>query len=161
MDLYDISSTDGNNVYVSGGDFLNTEGVLLKGDKTGFHILKEGKTYYCIGAKGMWFDPRLKFFRMKFDRERKKSNIQFKHIFDEEVKTKSPEPLQFEKNRYKFLPKKYCSNLTIEFFGDYTVIYTGEDYGKLKEKPTLFVLKSKEIADGFKKLFQFMWDKSS
>jgi len=43
MDLYDISSTDGNNVYVSGGDFLNTEGVLLKGDKTGFHILKEGK----------------------------------------------------------------------------------------------------------------------
>ncbi|HLC90886.1 MAG TPA: helix-turn-helix domain-containing protein [Candidatus Nanoarchaeia archaeon] len=126
-----------------------------------FDILKEGKTYYCIGAKGMWFDPRLKFFRMKFDRERKKSNIQFKHIFDEEVKTKSPEPLQFEKNRYKFLPKKYCSNLTIEFFGDYTVIYTGEDYGKLKEKPTLFVLKSKEIADGFKKLFQFMWDKSS
>lgn len=123
-------------------------------------ILKEGKTYYCIGGKAMWFDPRLKFFRLKFDRERKKSNIHFKHIFDEDVKKKSPEPLQFEKNTSRFLPKKYCSNLTLEFFGDYTVIYTGEEYGKLKEKPMLFVLKSKQIADGFKKLFQFMWDKT-
>ncbi|MFH1276366.1 MAG: helix-turn-helix domain-containing protein [Candidatus Woesearchaeota archaeon] len=126
-----------------------------------FDILKEGKTYYCIGGKAMWFDPRLKYFRMKFDRERKKSNVQFKHIFDEEVKTKSPEPLKFEKNKYKFLPKKYCSNLTLEFFGDYTVIYTGNAYGKLKEKPNLFVIKSKEISEGFKKIFQFIWDKSS
>ncbi|MBI2572726.1 hypothetical protein HYV86_02610 [Candidatus Woesearchaeota archaeon] len=123
-----------------------------------FDILKEKKTYYCIGGKGMWFDPRLEFFRIKFDRERQKSKIKFRHIFDEEVKKKAPSPLDFEKNEYHFLPKKYCSKLTVEFFGDYTVIYTGQEYGKLKEKPTLFVLKSKEIADGFKKIFEFMWD---
>ncbi len=124
-----------------------------------FDILKEKKPYYCIGGKGMWFDPRLKFFRMKFDRERVKSNISFNHIFDEEMKKKIKDPLKFNKNNYKFLPKKYSSNLAIEFFGDYTVIYSGEEFGKLKEEPTVFVIKSKDISEGFKKIYQFMWDK--
>lgn len=94
----------------------------------------------------------------KFDRERKKSNICFKHIFDAEMKENIKEPLAFEKNEYRFLPKEYCSNLTFEFFGDYLVIYTGsKKFGKLKEEPTLFVLKSKEVAEGFRKLFDFMW----
>ncbi|MBT4604071.1 hypothetical protein HOC01_00390 [archaeon] len=123
-----------------------------------FQILKEKKPYYCIGGKGMWFDPRLRFFMPNFDRQRKESNICFKHIFDSEMKGKIKEPLQFEKNEYRFLPKKYCSNLTFEFFGDYLVIYTGKEFGKLKEKPTLFVLKSKEVTEGFKKIFDFMYD---
>lgn len=123
-----------------------------------FDILKEKKPYYCIGGKGMWFDPRLKYFRMKFDRERQKSNITFSHIFDEDMKKNIKDPLQFKKNVYKFLPKKYCSKMTMEFFGDYTIIYSGEEFGKLKEEPTVFVIKSKDISDGFKKLYQFMWD---
>ncbi len=122
-----------------------------------FDILKENKPYYCVGGKGMWFDPRLKYFLPKFDRERKKANISFKHIFDEKMRGKISEPLQFEKNVYRFLPKKYCSNLTFEFFGDYLVIYSGTS-GKLKEKPTLFVLKSKDVTEGFRKLFDFMWE---
>ena len=124
-----------------------------------FDILKEKKPYYCIGGKGMWFDERLKFFRMKFDRERQKSKISFNHIFDEEMKKRIKEPLKFKKNEFKFLPKKYCSKMTMEFFGDYTVIYSGEEFGKLKDEPTVFVIKSKEITEGFRKLYQFMWDK--
>ena len=124
-----------------------------------FDILKEKKPYYCIGGKGMWFDDRLKYFRLKFDRERQKSKVSFTHIFDEEMKIKTKEPLKFKSNTYKFLPKKYCSKLTIEFFGDQTVIYAGEEFGKLKEDPTVFVIKSKDITDGFKKIYQFIWDK--
>src|SRR3989338_484486 len=124
-----------------------------------FDILKEKQPYYCIGGKGMWFDERLKYFRMKFDRERQKSKVEFNHIFDEEMKTKTKQPLKFKNNTYKFLPKKYCSKLTMEFFGDYTIIYAGEEFGKLKEDPTVFVIKSKDIAEGFKKIYQFMWDK--
>jgi sugar-specific transcriptional regulator TrmB len=60
-----------------------------------FQILKEEKPYYCIGGKGLWFDPRLKFFMPKFDRQRKKSNICFKHIFDKKMKGKVKQPLQF------------------------------------------------------------------
>lgn len=124
-----------------------------------FDILKEKKTYYCVGGKGMWFDPRLQFFMPQFDRERQKSNIYFKHIFDAAMKGKVKEPLKFEKNEYRFLPKKYCSNLTFEFFSDYLVIYSGSGtYGRLKENPTVFVLKSKDVAEGFKKLFAFMYE---
>lgn len=123
-----------------------------------FDILKEKKPYYCIGAKGMWFDPRLKYFRLKFDRERKKAKIYYSHIFDEGMPKVITDPLKFEHGEYKFLPKKYCSKLTMEFFGDYVVIYSGEEFGKLKEEPTVFVIKSKDIAEGFKKLYQFVWD---
>ena len=123
-----------------------------------FDILKEKKPYYCIGAKGMWFDTRLKYFRLKFDRERKKSKIEYNHIFDEGMPKVINDPLKFERGTYKFLPKKYCSKLTIEFFGDYTIIYTGEEFGKLKEEPTVFVIKSKDVTEGFKKIYKFMWD---
>ena len=63
MDLYDIASVDGKNIYISGGDFQNTEGVLLNGDKTGFKILKEGrninadevfKPYFAGIGKTIW-----------------------------------------------------------------------------------------------------------
>ena len=123
-----------------------------------FDILKEKKPYYCIGAKGMWFDPRLKYFRLKFDREREKSKIKYSHLFDEGMPKVITDPLKFERGTYKFFPKKYCSNLTIEFFGDYTVIYSGEEFGKLKEEPTVFVIKSKDVSEGFKKIYEFMWD---
>lgn len=121
-------------------------------------ILKQKKTYYCIGGKGMWFDPRLKYFRMKFDRERKKSKILFHHIFDEGMEKKITEPLKFERSEFKFLPKKYCSKMSVEFFGDTTVVYSGEEFGKLKEEPTVFVIKSKDITEGFKKIYSFIWD---
>jgi len=124
-----------------------------------FDILKEKKPYYCIGGKGMWFDPRLKFFRMKFDRDRRKQEIEFNHIFDEGMPKKIKDPTMFEKNVYKFLPKKYCSNLNLEIFGEYTVIYASEEFGKLKDEPTVFVIKSKDVAEGFKKIYKFMWDK--
>ena len=123
-----------------------------------FDILKEKKNYYCIGGKGMWFDPRLKYFRLKFDRERNKSKIEYNHIFDEGMQKKIKDPLKFEDNKYKILPKKYCSKLTMEFFGDYVVIYSGEEFGKLKEEPNVFVIKSKDIADGFKNIYEFIWD---
>ena len=121
-------------------------------------ILKEKETYYSVGGKGMWFDPRLKFFMPNFNMERKKLNIHFKHIFDAEIEKKMTDPLNFEENEYRFLPKECCSNLSFEFFGDHLGVYTGRgEYGKLKEDPTIFVLKSKEITEGFKKLFDFMW----
>ena len=63
MDLYDIASVDGKNIFISGGDFQNTEGVLLNGDRTGFKILKEGrninanevfKPYFAGLGKTVW-----------------------------------------------------------------------------------------------------------
>ncbi len=123
-----------------------------------FDILEKKAPYYCIGAKGMWFDPRLKYFKAQYDRERAKVKIPYSHIFDEEMKKHITDPLKFKNAEHKFLPKKYCSKLTIEFFGDEVVLYTGEEFGKLKDEPVVFVIKSKEIVDGFKKIYEFMWD---
>lgn len=44
-DLYDIYGVD-NRVYIAGGSYVNSVGVLLKGDITGFNIIKEGTYEY-------------------------------------------------------------------------------------------------------------------
>jgi len=121
-------------------------------------ILKTKETVYFIGAKAFWLDPRLKHFLPRFERERKKLGIKFKHIFDHEVKEQKPEILKLVGKPYKFLPKKYSSPTAIDIFGDYVVAFVGVKPGELDEEPIQFVMKSKTLADGYRKFFQFMWD---
>lgn len=53
FNLYDIHSTNGNEIYASGGIFMNNDGILLKGDNQKMEILKEGKR----SGNGELFDP--------------------------------------------------------------------------------------------------------
>ncbi len=121
-------------------------------------ILDEGKDVYFIGAKAYWLDPRLQHYLRHFDKERKKKGIKFYHIFDYEIKEQKPEILKLVGKPYKFLPKKYSSSTAVDIFGDYVVTFVGVNPGKLKEEPLQFMLKSKELAEGYKKFFDFMWD---
>lgn len=121
-------------------------------------ILEEKSTVYFMGAKAFWLDKRLKHYLTRFDRERKKLGIKFKHLFDYEVKEEKPEILKLVGKPYKFLPKKYSSNTAVDIFGDYVVTFVGVSSGKLHEEPLQFVLKSKMLAEGYRKFFQFMWD---
>lgn len=121
-------------------------------------ILDEGKDVYFIGAKAFWLDPRLKHYLRHFDKERKKRKIKFYHIFDQEVKKEKPEILKLVGKPYKFLPLKYSSQTAIDIFGDYVVTFVGVETGKLNDEPLQFMLKSKELAEGYKKYFEFMWD---
>ena len=122
-------------------------------------ILKTRETVYFIGAKGMWLDPRLKHFLPHFERERKRLGIKFKHIFDYEVKEKLPGIIKLVGKPYKFLPKGYSSSTMVDIFGDYvtTFISSGEP-GVLPDEPIQFVMKSRKLADGYRKFWQFMWD---
>lgn len=43
LDLYDIFSLNGTDLYVSGGDFHDYSGILLKGENGVFHTLEEGR----------------------------------------------------------------------------------------------------------------------
>ncbi len=121
-------------------------------------ILEQKQTVYFIGAKAFWLDPRLKHYLRHFDEERKKRGIQFMHLFDYEVKTQKPEILKLAGKPYKFLPQKYSSATAVDIFGDYVVTFVGVKPGALYEEPLQFVLKSKLLADGYRKFFQFMWD---
>ncbi len=122
------------------------------------NILEQGETGYFIGAKAFWLDPRLKHFLPRFEKERKKLGIKFMHLFDYEVKEQRPEILKLVGKPYKFLPKKYSSPTAIDVFGDYVVAFVGVKPGELYEEPIQFVMKSRRLADGYRKFFQFMWD---
>lgn len=121
-------------------------------------ILKSKETVYFIGAKAFWLDDRLKHFLPNFERERKRLGIKFMHLFDYEVKEEKPEILKLVGRPYKFLPKQYSSHTAVDIFGDYVVTFVGVKPGQLDEEPLMFVLKSRRLADGYRKFFQFMWD---
>ncbi len=121
-------------------------------------ILEQKETVYFIGAKAFWLDPRLQHYLRHFDKQRKAKGIKFKHLFDYEVKKEKPEILNLVGKPYKFLPPKYSSPTAVDIFGDYVVTFVGVSPGKLHEEPLQFVLKSKLLADGYRKIFQFMWD---
>ncbi len=121
-------------------------------------ILDAGETVYFIGAKAFWLDPRLKNFLVKFEQQRRKKGIKFMHIFDEEVRKEKPEIMRLVGKPYKFLPKQYSSPNAIDVFGDRVVTFVGVSAGQLPEEPVQFVIKSRRLADGYRKFFQFMWD---
>jgi predicted transcriptional regulator len=121
-------------------------------------ILDVGETVYFIGAKAFWLDPRLKHFLVKFDQERKRKGIKFMHLFDYEVKEHKPEILKLVGKPYKFLPREYSSQTAVDIFGDMVVTFVGTQSGQLPEEPVQFVMKSRQLADGYRKFFQFMWD---
>jgi len=121
-------------------------------------ILEQKQTVHFIGAKAFWLDSRLKYYLRHFDEERKKRGIKFMHLFDHEVKTQKPEILKVVGKPYKFLPKEYSSATAVDIFGDYVVTFVGVNPGELHEEPLQFILKSKMLADGYRKFFQFMWD---
>ncbi len=125
------------------------------------NILETKETVYFIGAKAFWLDKRLQHFLPRFLRERKEQGIKFMHLFDYEVKEQKPEILKLVGKPYKFLPKKYSSQTAVDIFGDYVVTFVGVKVGQLEDEPLMFVMKSKKLAEGYRKFFQFMWDSCS
>jgi predicted transcriptional regulator len=121
-------------------------------------ILKTKEKVYFIGAKAFWLDPRLKHYLPRFERERKRLGIKFVHLFDYEVKDEKPEILKIVGKPYKFLPKGYSSPTAVDIFGPYVVTFVGVKPGELDEDPVQFVMKSRRLADGYRKFFQFMYD---
>ena len=121
-------------------------------------MLDVGETVRFIGAKAFWLDPRLQHYLPRFEEQRKKKGIKFMHLFDYEVREKKPEILKMVGKPYKFMPKKYSSQVAVDIFGDYVVTFGGVAPGHLHEEPIQFVMVSRRIADGYRKFFQFIWD---
>ncbi|MAG29077.1 hypothetical protein CL632_02955 [bacterium] len=127
-------------------------------------ILRVGEDAYFIGAKLAWWDPRLKTFTEQFLKEAERKNIKFYHIFDEIVRREGGETIKELNKRnmpYLFLPEKYATNSTLDFFGDQIVTWHGISLKKLHDDVTLFVLRDKGLADNYKTWWQFMWDSLS
>lgn len=126
-------------------------------------ILRVGKDCWNIGAKGQWFDPKMEASRVAFFREANRKNIVFHLLFDHEVKMRMPE---FPKNypaklKYRFLPKEYSTNSVLSIFGDYVVMYTGIVLKQMSDNTVFFIIHSKDLAESYRKWFQYMWNRSS
>ncbi|MFA6594579.1 MAG: helix-turn-helix domain-containing protein [Candidatus Buchananbacteria bacterium] len=120
-------------------------------------ILKTGQDVYGLGSKGSWFDPRVRNFSIRACQEWKKKKIKGKYIYDAEIKN-HPEVMKWIGGAYKFLPKKYSSNSSLEIFGDYVVIYSGMSPKELDDDISFFVLRDKTLARDYLKWFELIWD---
>lgn len=133
----------------------------LEGQKNIFRdVLRVGQDSYFIGAKGGWFDPRLKQSRLDYFKSAAQKNIKFIQLFDFELKGYIPD-FSPAKHEYRFLPKHASSDSTIHIFGDYVITYAGLGSAKPEDDITFFVMHSKRLVESYKAWFKFMWEKSA
>lgn len=121
-------------------------------------ILRLGEDFYCIGAKGAWWEPKLKHFMPQFQAEAKRKGIGYYHLFDHEVKQQNHEVLKHVGEHYKFLPEGYSTIGAIDCFGDRVNISSKLHIGGVAEDMTITVIVNPTIADSVRTWFQFMWD---
>lgn len=121
-------------------------------------ILRLKQDVCFIGAKGLWFDPKLKTFLKSFLVEANRLGIKYRHIFDAEVKDQLPHVIKEIGPPYKFLPKNYSTKTACDIFGDHVVTFTGLGPGEIDEDIVIYVLIDEILADGYRQWFQFIWD---
>ncbi|MFN7990594.1 MAG: helix-turn-helix domain-containing protein [Candidatus Micrarchaeia archaeon] len=139
----------------------NEQAMVYKGIESAKNIYQDmievGETFYCIGGRGNWLDPRWKYFFPQFDKQRLAKGIEYCHLFYNELKDpKHPnhEITKLRKNKYRFLPKGFTSTCSIEIWGDRVASMYWAD------EPLIVLTISKEIAEGYKKYFWLMWEAS-
>ena len=120
-------------------------------------VLAVNEDMYIIGAEGAWLDPRIATYTTWFLREAKAKGIKIHALFDDDAHEMPAKPSDLA-TRYKFMPKKYDTNTTIDIFGDYVVTYTGTAPGKLLDHVTIFVLHSPDLAISYRVWWQMIWD---
>ncbi len=118
-------------------------------------IINSGiKEFFRYGCARISFDV-LPFFAEKWTKERIKSKISAKYIYDdtkearEKIK-KNKEALKFVD--YRFLPVNLESQTTILIYENKVV------FSSWTKEPFAVLIKSKELADNQKKYFKKLWD---
>jgi len=121
-------------------------------------ILRVGKDTYTIGAQLCWLDPKLKAFSLQAMKEFKRRGIKFYYVLGAGIKDKAKRDLNKFGSNYRVLPQKYCSDSTIDVFGDYVVTFTGVKFKKVTPDATIFVLHDQNLANSYRTWFQFIFD---
>jgi len=125
----------------------------LEGLKTAFddvlNTLEKGDTHLVFGAGSGENEKRYTRFFHLFHKKRERKGIKAKIIFNTEVKGK----FKSQENS-KLVQAKYLDETTpaaISIYSNKLII------ALLTEKPVIFLIKSKETADSFRKFFDTMW----
>jgi len=117
-------------------------------------MLKVKSELLLIGSKGQWkLQPGLKYFFPQFEKERIKLGIKIRQIFDYELRRSKI--TKFDLEEHRFFPKQYSTPIHIWIYGNRVVsLFYGDE-------PTAFMIKSRKIANGYTKYFNYLWKKSS
>jgi sugar-specific transcriptional regulator TrmB len=128
----------------------NEETNFYKG-RNGLKLIFEdqiasGKEILILGASLIAYDV-LQFYFKWFDKRRKEGKIKSRIIFNSAGKK-----MRIPYAEVRYLPEKYSSPLAVNIYADKVAIILWS-----KEIPLAVVIKNRQIADGYRKYFEFMW----
>src|SRR3989344_247451 len=113
----------------------------------------EKETIYILGfSEQPYATKSLRVFisNMNVKSSQKKQNL--KILLDGSVKETLGKDREKEKySEVRYMPKGYISPAAIDIFEDYVYIFLWE------EKPFVYMIKNKTIAESFKQYFNFLW----
>ncbi len=108
--------------------------------------IESGEEILVMGASMMAYDI-LQFYFKWFDKRRKEGKIKARIIFNGAGKKVN---VPYADVRY--MPEKYSSPLAVNIYGDKVAIILWK-----KETPLAILIKNRQIAEGYKKYFEFSW----
>jgi len=111
-------------------------------------VLKQ-RYFLSFGATGRAYEALYEMPAIV--KEIDKKQIQVKIITN--IKFKEKPAFAFKEFKYRYLAVK--SDVTTSIFGDYVSIHI------LTQKPFIILIKNKEIAEGYRNYFEFMWSMAS
>lgn len=129
----------------------------FEGFKTAFKKIiddcPKGETIYVLGFSEQPFaTPSLRTFISNMNLKSAKKKQKLKIILDKSTKKTLGKDREKEKySQVKYMPEGYISPAAIDIFQDYVYTFLWE------EKPFVFVIKNKRIAESYKAYFNFLW----
>jgi len=128
-----------------------------QGFKTAFQKIindcSKNRTIYVLGFSEQQNKTEpLRLFLSNMNLKSSVKKQKLKIILDKSVKTTLGKDREQEKfTEVKYMPEGYISPAAIDIFEDYVYIFLWE------EKPFVFMIKNKMIAESFKQYFNFLW----
>ena len=143
----------------SSGEEKTTSAVYeeYEGFKTAFNKIindcPKNETIYILGfSEQLYATKSLRTFLTNMNLKSAKKKQKLKIILDKSIKETFGKDREKEKyTEVKYMPKGYISPAAIDIFEDYVYIFLWE------EKPFVYMIKNKTIAESFKQYFNFLW----
>ncbi len=111
-------------------------------------MLEQEKDIYALGGQGL-NRKYLKHRHIKFDKARLKKGMHVYGLYYESARGKK---ISTQKWTIKYLPNKFKSPVMVDVCGDLVVILLATT------DIMAIVIQNKEVADGYRKHFKFMWE---
>ncbi|MBW2990479.1 hypothetical protein KY348_02110 [Candidatus Woesearchaeota archaeon] len=130
----------------------------IKGIKTArenvLNVLKKRETFYII-LSNYPEDKKLEAYWVDFQKRRSAKGIKCKYILNQTLKKTGAKRKKIPLSQTKYVTAEILSPTWMEIYSDHVGI------GVLSGKPSIFVIKNKEIAKGFLNYFNFLWKTSN